>query len=321
MTDLSASVGSQITDCLKTIGLDGTLQAIDPDGLCLLEIDDFQSVVGRPWMELWPLDSQTLVERSIREAASGKVIRFKADCPTPKGNLKTWEVCVTPIRGPTNRILALQAVSQDITQREHDRREAALVSKELAHRIKNLFAVVDSLIHLSVRSQPEARPFVKTLRERLDGLGRAISFINPMDEAELDAAPRTVKGLITALLVPYRDAGATVVVTGDDAAIGKDLITSLSLVLNELATNAVKYGAIKDAAGEIAIDITRTVDRLIICWTETGLAAPPADGPIPGFGTMLLNRTVRTQLSGAIDREWLADGLKVRLSIPLARLI
>ena len=187
--------------------------------------------------------------------------------------------------------------------------------------MKNLFAVVDSLIHLSARSQPEAQPFVKTLRERLDGLGRAISFINPMDDTDLEAAPKTVKGLITALLVPYRDAGAKVTLTGDDASIGRDMITSLSLVLNELATNAVKYGAIKDATGEIAIHLTRTADRLLIDWTETGLAVAPSDGTAPGFGTMLLNRTVRAQLAGAIEREWLADGLKVHLSIPLNRLV
>ncbi len=321
MIESSGERVSDISDCLKTLGLDGRLQTIDPDGLCLLEIDDFRLVVGQPWTQLWPAHSQSLVEGSIRQAASGRIARFSADCPTAKGTMKTWDVCVTPIRDTSGEIFALQAVSQDISQREHDRRSSVLVSKELSHRIKNLFAVVDSLIHLSARSQPEARPFVKTLRERLDGLGRAISFINPMDDADLDAAPKTVMGLIAALLVPYRDAGANVTLTGDDASIGKEMITSLSLVLNELATNAVKYGAIKDATGEIAIQLTRAADRLLIDWIEIGLAIAPSEEPTPGFGTTLLNRTVRAQLAGTIEREWLADGLQVHISIPLNRLI
>ncbi|MEQ7156084.1 HWE histidine kinase domain-containing protein [Brevundimonas aurifodinae] len=321
MTDSTAATVVDITDCLKTIGLDGTLRNIDPDGLCLLEIDDFGSVVGQPWKLLWPSVSQSLVEGSIRQAASGKVARFTAECPTAKGVTKTWDVCVTPIRDTLGDVYALQAISQDISRREHDRRETALVSKELSHRIKNLFAVVDSLIHLSARSQPEVRPFVQTLRQRLDGLGRAISFICPMDDADLETAPKTVKGLITALLVPYRDAGANVTLTGDDTVIGKDVITSLSLVLNELATNAVKYGAIKDASGELVIHLNQSADRLIIDWTETGLALTPSGDPTPGFGTMLLNRTVRAQLSGTIEREWLAEGLHVSLSIPLDRLV
>lgn len=319
MTD-SMETDVLIRDCLKTISLDGKLIHMDFDGLCLMEIDDFETVSGQPWSSLWPAESRDLVESSITLATRGKVARFSADCPTAKGQLKSWEVCVTPIRNDAGDIVALQSVSQDVSQREHDRRETTLVSRELSHRMKNLFAVIDSLISLSARSRPEALPFVSTLRERLNGLGRAITFINPMGVEDLNAAPKTVKGLVEALLAPYRHTGSDIIVSGEDVDLGAEAITSLSLVLNELATNAVKYGAIKTEAGRLRIVLWKDADSLGIDWFETDVATPPDTTAAQGFGTMLLNRTVQSQLSGSIERNWLADGLQLRLVVPLSRL-
>jgi two-component sensor histidine kinase len=308
-----------ISDCLKTIGLDGSLQAMDPDGLCLMEIDDFSVVAGQPWASLWPAESRELVALALRQAADGKVARFAADCPTAKGTMKSWEVSVVPIRDPDGSIVALQSLSQDVTRRERERREAALVSRELSHCIKNLFAVVDSLIHLSSRSEPGVRPFVDGFRERLRGLGRAISYIHPIDAGDVQAAPSTVQGLIAALIAPYERAGADIEVTGDDAALGREAVTSVAMVLNELATNAVKYGALKQTDGRLLISLARSEDRLTMVWREAGSAEMESSAD-SGFGTSLLDRTVRFQLAGTIERDWLPTGLVVRLSLPLQRL-
>jgi two-component sensor histidine kinase len=306
-------------DCLKTIGLDGRLQAMDAESLCVMEVDDFGLIAGQPWASLWPEESRRLVLASVAAAASGKVARFSADCPTAKGTMKSWDVAVTPIRNDSGEIVALQALSQDVSRRERDRRESVLVSRELAHRIKNLFAVVDSLVYLSGRSQPGSHHFVSSLRERLGGLARAISFIHPMDARDVSEAPRSIKGLIAVLLAPYEQAGARISLAGDDADIGQNAVTSVAMVLNELATNAVKYGAMRNLAGHLAIDLKRDAHRLILDWRETGVSQP-SDARTDGFGTSLLNRTVRSQLSGVITREWFPEGLSVRLALPLCRL-
>lgn len=145
------------------------------------------------------------------------------------------------------------------------------------------------------------------------------SYIHPIDAGDVQAAPSTIQGLIAALIAPYERAGADVEVTGDDAALGREAVTSVAMVLNELATNAVKYGALKQTDGRLLISLVRSADRLTLVWRETGSTEmqPSAES---GFGTSLLDRTVRFQLSGAIDREWLPSGLVVRLSLPLQRL-
>lgn len=308
-----------VEDCLKTIGLDGTLLAMDYDGMCVMEIDDFQSVAGTPWEALWPIESQATVRASVETALAGRVARFSADCATAKGTMKSWDVSVAPIRDAHGQIIALQSLSLDVTKREASRREDRLVSRELSHRIQNLFAVVDGLIHLSGRRHDGAGPFVATLRERLGGLGRAISFIHPMNNEDEAAAPRTVHGLIAALLAPYTEAGASVRVTGDDANIGQGALTSVAMVLNELATNAVKHGAMSDSLGHLDIRLIRQQETLLIEWHESGVAdlvAPVATG----FGTTLLDRTIQAQLEGTIQRSWAKDGLTALISVPLGSL-
>lgn len=319
MIEVSGPADYKIFDCLKTITVDGALLSIDPDGACLMEIDDFEVVAGQPWASLWPVESQFLVSASVQQAAKGKVARFSADCPTAKGTPKSWEVTVTPIRNADGDVVALQSLSHDVTRREHDRRETALVSRELSHRIQNLFALVDGLIHLSCRTEPTAKPFVDRLRQRLEGLGRAIAYINPVDGEDVRSAPRTLKGLITALMQPYMLAGAAITVEGDDAHVGSQSVTSIAMVFNELATNAVKYGAIKDVSGELKIHLLRSADMLVVSWEERCAARTIRDIKA-GFGTSLLDRTVRFQLAGSIERDWSETGLIVRLTIPLERL-
>jgi len=292
---------------------------MDFDGMCLMEIDDFSSVAGHPWASLWPSENQPIVQAAIEKARSGRVARFIAACPTPKGTLKSWEVSVAPIRDEQGTIVAFQSLSRDVTRRETSRREEKLVSRELSHRIQNLFAVVDGLIHLSGRRHDGAGPFVATLRERLGGLGRAISFIHPMNDSDVASAPRTVRGLIEALLAPYREAGALVTLKGDDAAIGQSALTSVAMVLNELATNAFKYGAMRDTCGQLTITLVRQETHLLIDWCETGVPGLTGSEPA-GFGTTLLDRTIHGQLSGKIQREWTSDGLDVHMTIPLASL-
>ena len=306
-------------DCLKTIGLDGTLLAMDYDGVCVMEIDDFQAVAGTPWEALWPVECRPIVLASVETALAGRVARFSADCPTLKGTMKSWDVSVAPIRDAQGQIIALQSLSRDVTKRESSRREDKLVSRELSHRIANLFAVVDGLIHLSGRRHDGAGPFVATLRERLGGLGRAISFIHPMNNGDLAAAPRTVQGLIAALLAPYTEAGASVSVTGDDADVGQGALTSVAMVLNELATNAVKYGAMRDTRGHLDIRLIRQQETLLIEWSESGVG----DLGVPtetGFGTTLLDRTIQSQLEGTIQRMWAPDGLTALISVPISSL-
>ncbi|MFN3688656.1 HWE histidine kinase domain-containing protein [Salinarimonas sp.] len=208
--------------------------------------------------------------------------------------------------------------------------QALLVHRELMHRIKNIFTVVSSLATLSARTMPEARSVAEALRARIEALGRAHDYVRPRgvpSEAagEGEAPEQSVAGLLAALLAPYADEGeARLAIACDAARVGPHAATALALVVHELATNSVKYGALAVAGGRVrmscSVEEGARAGRYAIVWTEEG--GPPLDGPPTqmGFGTLLSQRAARAQLGAEIVHEWAREGLCVRLSIPIEKL-
>lgn len=309
------------TDCVKVVGLDGTIVGMNPEGMCLMEIDDFSAVKGKAWADLWPAPHRRTIDAAVAQALKGCVARFSADCPTAKGTPKHWDVLVSPIHDDSGNLVRLLSVSRDVTREVHLAGERALVTRELAHRIKNLFAVVDAMIGLTARSAVDAKTFAQSLRARLTGLGRSVAYIYegkalPTSRSE----DRTVHGLLRELMQPYaQESGVNIVVEGDDEHVSEEAITPLALIVNELATNALKYGALIRPNGNLYISTRRTDDSYHVRWVETsnGPAVAPAAG---GFGTTLVDRTVKLQLGGDVSRLWTAQGLEIHFNVPLREL-
>jgi PAS domain S-box-containing protein len=122
----------QSPDCIKIMGGDGSLRAMNRNGQCAMEIDDFSAVHGGLWTTLWPESARPKVEAAIESALRGEPGHFDAFCPTAKGTPKWWDVLVTPIVGSDGKVANLLAVSRDITE-VHRAVEQQL---ELAARLK-----------------------------------------------------------------------------------------------------------------------------------------------------------------------------------------
>ncbi|MDC0886664.1 PAS domain-containing protein [Altererythrobacter sp.] len=203
----------------------------------------------------------------------------------------------------------------DDSYRRGEQRE--LLADELAHRIKNIFAVVNGLISLRSRDKPEAKTFASELAETIHALGRAQDFVRPLTDTKGDS----LHGLLDVLTAPYgKDDTPQVHVTGDVVNIGIRAATPMALIFHELATNSAKYGALSVAEGRIDVDLVTDGPSVSITWAETG--GPPTSAPTgkTGFGSRLLRMSVESQLSGAFEQEWLPTGLCVKLTIPKASL-
>lgn len=206
----------------------------------------------------------------------------------------------------------------------HDRRVALetleTLSHELSHRIKNIFAVVTSLVALSVRNAPEAAPFAAQLRKRLDALGRAHDFARPHSEKSRPAAiAPTIFALVRVLMEPYAlDISERLVVSGDDIAIADRVATPIALIVHELATNASKYGALSTPDGKVLITGVRGEAFYDLVWREQG--GPPVTAPdgALGFGSRLLDVSAGGQLGGEVERSWNPDGVEVKVRVPLS---
>ncbi len=202
----------------------------------------------------------------------------------------------------------------------HDRhllsQERQMLAGELAHRIKNIFSVINGLVVLHARGQPELKLFADTLGNHIRALSRAQEFALRIDAK----SEEKLKGLLEVLLAPYGVPGhSAVAISGVDVAIGARATTPLALVFHELATNSAKYGALSVAAGTVTINTAHQGDNVQILWRENGgpAAQPPQE---TGFGSRLVKMAIEHQLGGTITQDWRAEGLVADISIPSARL-
>ncbi len=215
----------------------------------------------------------------------------------------------------------LVTLRHDIIQHEDARAQQELLLREINHRIKNVFSVTAGIITLSAQSAMSVQQFSVDLKSRLHALARAHDLTLPdLGSEKAMGAATTVVALIKAILAPHEHAqGSRIMVSGPDLPLAGKALTSLALLLHELATNAAKYGALSSPDGRLKIDLARVDEDLRITWDEAGASPSPEASGREGFGTTL-ERVALRGLEGTIDREWKNDGLSLRLKVPLASL-
>jgi len=180
---------------------------------------------------------------------------------------------------------------------------------ELNHRVKNTLALVDSVIALSIRADSALAEFGEALRGRIAALTRSHALA-------LDRGREAVSlnELVCAELAPLQ--GDRVAVDGPAVQLPPAVALYLSMGLHELVTNAVKYGALSNDVGRVALCWTHDDGRLKLSWEENGgpEVSPPARN---GFGSLLFERILGAALKGQVARDFAADGLKVTFDLPL----
>ena len=227
-----------------------------------------------------------------------------------------------PVRDDAGNIIRWIGTCTDIDDAKRNAQQTELLSRELSHRIKNIFAVIAGLIGLSTYRDPANEEFGNSLAGRISALGRAHDFARPHSDQSRPYAHFTgLHGMLVELLIPYRtqnDGGISI--TGEDVRIDERSATPIALVVHELATNAVKYGALSAADGTVTIITSIDADNVIISWREIG--GPQVSGPPSqtGFGTQLSDISIQDQLGGRIERKWHSNGLEVILTIAASRL-
>ena len=228
-----------------------------------------------------------------------------------------------PIRNAAGAVTRWFGTGTDIAEMKRLEQAKALLSQELSHRIKNIFAVVSALLALSARQYPEAKAFARAARTRISALARAHEFVRPHTESSrpsLDGT--TLHAFLHDLFLPYDDEAGEprVIVSGDDADFDDQAATPVALLFHELATNAAKYGALSVPEGRVILTTRRKGDRYVMSWHEQG--GPPLRG-VPdasGFGSSLLALSVEGQLGGSLGRSWAREGLEVTADIPATAL-
>ncbi len=265
-----------------------------------------------------PEDKQRAVAGWRHALADGRKYEATSRYRPHTGAYRWMHVVAVPIRDADGNTASWIGTLTDVHETRLLEAERELVSRELNHRIKNFFAVAQSLIGLTRRESHTIESFADQLRGRLDALHRSYELIRQDQTAGGSRDGLSLHGLIGQLLKPYEveNRAGHISIEGDDIVVAAGKITAFSLILHELATNAVKYGALSVPDGNIRIAIALIEDRLRIRWEETGGTVPAEGKTHSGFGSRLMRLLVEGQLRGSFSLITEVDGMNILIEIP-----
>jgi len=197
---------------------------------------------------------------------------------------------------------------------EVERRE--LLMAEMDHRIKNTFSTVQAVAIQTGRHAPTTPDFLTTFGARLNALARSHDVLI---RGGREGAP--LRDMIEGALAAYSGEAGRVTINGPSVLLAANLVVTVSLAFHELATNAVKYGALSVPGGSVNVAWTikpagRSARRVEIVWRERG--GPPVKRPERrGFGSQLLEQGIRSQANGTVHLDYRPEELECHVCLPL----
>lgn len=275
------------------------------------------STDGEAWNGMFHPEDRPLAWAAWRASlATGELYEIEYRLRHYTGEFRWVLGRAMPVSDSAGQIVRWFGTCTDIDDRKRAEAGMDLIARELAHRINNIFAVLISLLSSTARFQPEAAGFVRQVSDKVRALAKAHALVrrSPGEGPGEDNLHR----LLRELLSPYEIGGRErIELSGDDVALGIQAAGALALVVHELATNALKYGALSSPAGTVALTCRIELDQLHLSWREQGgpaVAGPPTRS---GFGTEMKHRAAIYQLRGTLDEQWHAHGLAVDMVVPL----
>jgi PAS domain S-box-containing protein len=268
-------------------------------------------------------EDKPIFREAFRRALKTGVLAFEARVRWPDGSIHWIAPLGRTYYGSDGRAVRMAGVVADLTERKHAEAARQLLVRELNHRVRNLFSVMDAIVYLTAETTRSPGDMASALSGRLLALARAHELILP--EAGGDAGGGdggSLGELVTAVVTPHLQEGhERVRIDGPPLPLAARAATSLALVLHEFATNAAKYGALSLPQGRVEVRWRTDGERMRLTWTERG---GPAIAGLPerrGFGSLLARSSIEGQLGGTISYDWTESGLGITALIPLERLL
>lgn len=254
------------------------------------------------WLEEWPEPSRMALAASLEEARSGRSSRHRVE-RDEDGTRQIWDVSISPATGVgAGRFLV---VSRNATEEVRDRESAAAVAAETRHRLKNGMTIASGLVMLEARSRPELKGFAQSICRRFEQLG-------VVQDMVLDNGSKDLRKILHLLAGVYGEGSLLKVGELPPAALNDYAAQALALTFGELATNSLKYGALKSAL-PIQLDGAVVDGRLTLRWLEPTRFAEARAG---GQGLQLIDRLIGAA-GGHVERKVQDDLLEVRVTVPV----
>ncbi|MBR9852649.1 MAG: PAS domain S-box protein [Rhodobacteraceae bacterium] len=274
--------------------------------------------IGQPITMLFPADRMDEEADFIARLRRGeRISHFETIRKRKNGTLVPISLTVSPVHDDHGNVVAASKIARDITLQHKIAEQQQLLLSEMRHRVGNSFAVAGGLIAIAARHASSVQELVVDMRQRLHALAavhsRAVS-----DPSGAEPEGTMLLDLFNSILEPFAgDIAARMEIP--EIRIPSAAITPLSLVIFELATNAVKYGGLSECGRGIEVQAEAVNGRLIIRWKENCALEPDLLKPNRvGFGTRMSESAVSSSLGGTFSRDFLPEGMIATLDLDLA---
>lgn len=279
-----------------------------------------EEMVGRPLMLLMPPDRQNEEREILARIRNGEHVgHFETVRLRKDGSGIPISLTASPIADASGAIVGVSKIGRDISERLRAQQQRELLLREMDHRVKNLFAIAKTIVKLSAPAAETPAALASTVSDRLGALARAHALTMLPSTGPSVQVATSLHALIAAILEPYRegtDEHPRFAISGIDMPVPPGMITPLSLLLYEFATNAAKHGSLSAAAGAIEIACSIRHDKVALQWREVGGPSPVATED-EGFGSRLI-RAAASELGGLVrDRD--AAGMILELTIDIEK--
>jgi PAS domain S-box-containing protein len=326
--DLHAALAKQESErLLRTIveAAPGLIYAKDRQGRMVLANPPVMALIGKPWSEVQGctdaefLDDQEQAAKVM--AADRRVMEMDQIVEeleelvgTDGGQVRAWLSTKSPLHDADGQVTGLVGVSVEITERKRNEDRLRRLVHELNHRVKNTLAIVHATAAQTLRGvEPE-------LRRAFEGRLEALSAVHDVLTHEYWAGAR-LDDVVAAVLAPHGGSdGSRFQISGPRVRLLPRAAVGLSMGLNELATNALKYGALSSDEGTVEIQWGVVDGYFRLVWTERG--GPAVVSPTRrGFGTRLIERSLAQDLGGPTRLSFAPDGVICSFEVPIAEIV
>lgn len=253
----------------------------------------------------------------IAAAFAGKKVCSDTRYRRKNGSTFYATIFVSPVRDEAGNIYQHFISLVDTTKHELARKHAAMLIDELNHRVKNTLATVQSIVTQAVRNSSDPQVVRESIETRLAALSRSHDLLG---REKWQGAG--LLDLIREALAPFRvieGHAERFTIDGDNIRLSPKAALALGIAFNELATNAVKYGALSNDSGSISIDwvLDQRADGRWLClqWREKG--GPPVVPPTrKGFGSRVIEQGLAHELDGKVELEYQPGGVVCMIHVP-----
>ena len=284
-----------------------------------------EKILGYSRAEAIGMDFAALFSRSDREAGmSGAeldtaVIKGRAEDTRwhlRKSGERFWANGVTMVVNGSDPIVLLK-IMRDETPAKFADNQRVLLLNELNHRIKNTLTIVQSIAEQTLRAGGDAAAARRSLIDRIMALSQAHNVLVEQNWAGADLLT-----IVRQAVAPHDPTRTAVTIDGPEIRLSPSQAVSMSLIIHELGTNAVKYGALSTPMGTVNLSWNLAQNglgarSLTFLWQETGgpTVHPPATR---GFGSRMISRAMTENASGEARLEFPAEGARCVLVMPLS---